>query len=143
MKTNCKFLITLMMIVLCSASAMAQHKGFDPVKFRADREKFITTEAHLTAAEAAAFFPLYNEMFDKQRVIYEKIRNIRRYRPVTEEKCRAAIMEMDRLEIEINELQATYHRKFLTILKPGKLFDVIQAESRFHRKAMKEAGQRR
>jgi hypothetical protein len=82
-------------------------------------------------------------MCQKQRTLYTRIGELRRNRPTTDDKCKAVILEIDRLTIEIDELQVTYHDKFLTILKPGKLFDVIQSISRFHRKAMREAGARR
>lgn len=133
----------LVLLIACMGNNIAYAQGknnFDPAKFKADKERFITAEAHLTATEATAYFRLYDEMFQKQRKLYEKMRNLKKVRPATDEKCKAAIMEMDRLEIEIDELQAAYHNKFLKILSPGKLFDAIQAESRFHRKAMREAG---
>lgn len=142
-----RFIQCFMAIVLAmtfTTVAQAQtNGGFDPARFKADLEQFVTAEAHLTPAEAKKFFPLYHEMCHKQRTLYARVGELKRNRPATDEKCKAAIQEIDRLTIEIDELQVTYHNKFLNILKPGKLFDVIQAISRFHRKAMREAGTRR
>ena len=144
MKNVIKYFMVLIVAMIFSNVANAQSNGgFDPTRFKAELEKFVSTEAHLTQSEARKFFPLYHEMCQKQRVLYAKIGELKRNRPATDEKCKAAILESDRLAIEIDELQVTYHNKFLTILKPGKLFDVIQAISRFHRKAMREAGTRR
>lgn len=144
MKQFIKCFMAVMLAMIFTNVANAQSHGrFDPARFKADLEKFVTAEAHLTQAEARKFFPLYHEMSEKQRVLYAKMGELRRNRPATDEKCKAAIQEIDRLAIEIDELQVTYHDKFLTLLKPGKLFDVIQAISRFHRKAMREAGTRR
>lgn len=124
--------------------AVAQSNGgFDPARFKAELEQFVTAEAHLTQAEARKFFPLYHEMCKSQRTLYARIGELKRNKPATDEKCKATILEIDKLTIEIDELQAIYHNQFLNILKPGKLFDVIQAISRFHRKAMREAGARR
>ena len=115
------------------------HNRFNPAKFKADLEKFITVEACLTPREAAAFFPLYDEMNSKQRVLYDKMRELRRMKPTDEEKCKKVIAEIDQLEIEIKQLQANYHTRFLSIISASKLFDVIKAENKFHRQAMRNA----
>ena len=46
-------------------------RPFDPAKFQADLEQFITMEAALTPQEAADFFPLYREMRKKQMVFFD------------------------------------------------------------------------
>ena len=132
-----------MAIVMTTLAVAQPNAKFDPVKFKADLEKFVTAEAHLTPSEAKQFFPLYHEMFQKQRALYQRMGELKRERPATDEMCKSVIQEMDRLTIEIDELQVTYHNKFFNILKPQKVFDVIQAISTFHRKAMREAGKRR
>lgn len=129
-----------MLLALAVTSVTAQgFKRFDPAKFKTDLEKFITVEACLTPREAAAFFPLYDEMNIKQRVFYDKIRELKRVKPMDEEKCKKVIAEIDQLEIEIKQLQANYHTRFLSIMPASKLFDVIRAESKFHRQAMRNA----
>lgn len=144
MKSLIKFFMVVIVAMTCTNIANAQSNGgFDPARFKAELERFVTAEAHLSQTEAIKFFPLYHEMCQKQRTLYTRIGELRRNRPTTDDKCKAVILEIDRLTIEIDELQVTYHNKFLTILKPGKLFDVIQSISRFHRKAMREAGARR
>ena len=135
-----KYQLVTMLLAFVSLNVAAQgHNRFNPAKFKADLEKFITVEACLTPREAAAFFPLYDEMNSKQRVLYDKMRELRRVKPTDEEKCKKAIAEIDQLEIEIKQLQANYHTRFLSILPASKLFDVIRAESKFHRQAMRNA----
>lgn len=134
--------IQLLMMLLAVASlnvAPQGHNRFNPAKFKADLEKFITVEACLTPREAAAFFPLYDEMNNKQRVLYDKMRELRRMKPIDEERCKKVIAEIDQLEIEIKQLQSNYHARFLSIISASKLFDVIKAESKFHRQAMRNA----
>jgi hypothetical protein len=116
-----------------------EHRKFDPAKFKADLQKFITLEACLTPHEAAAFFPLYDEMNNKQRVLYDKIRDLKLVKPLDEERCKKAIVEIDQLEIEIKQLQSNYHARFLGIMPASKLYEVIKAESKFHRQAMRNA----
>ncbi len=133
-----------MMVLLPVCTVCAQgKKGFDPAKFQADLEQFITVEACLTPSEAASFFPVYREMTQKQRALYDKMKEGRHMRPDSEEAARKAIAEMDRIEIEIKQLQSTYHSRFLGIISARKLYNVIKAEGKFHRMAMKRAVPRR
>ncbi|MBO4820053.1 MAG: hypothetical protein J5548_01120 [Prevotella sp.] len=135
-----KIQLLMMLLAVASLNVAAQgHNRFNPAKFKADLERFITVEACLTPREAAAFFPLYDEMNNKQRVLYDKMRELRRMKPIDEERCKKVIAEIDQLEIEIKQLQSNYHARFLSIISASKLFDVIKAESKFHRQAMRNA----
>ena len=136
--------LAFMLLVLVALPLSAQGPmKFNPEKFKADLQQFITLEACLTPHEAAAFFPLYDELNNKQRVLYDKIRELKRMKPVDEERCKKAIVEIDQLEIEIKQLQSNYHARFLGILPASKLYDVIKAEGKFHRQAMRNAARPR
>ncbi|MBR1468809.1 MAG: hypothetical protein IJ605_01655 [Prevotella sp.] len=111
---------------------------FDPAKFDADLEQFITTEAGLSPQEASAFFPLYREMLRKQRVFFDAMRRDRHQDPTDDKACREFIEKRDKMDVEIKEIQQTYHSKFMKVLSPSKVFKIIQAEERFHRKAFKK-----
>ena len=126
------------LMLACTAWAQGMPK-FNPDKFRADLEKFITVEACLTPAEAAKFFPLYEEMNKKQRALFRQMRELQRMKPADEEACKKAIAESDRIELEMKQIQSNYHTRFLTIIPASKLYDVIRAEERFHRQAVKNA----
>ncbi len=132
-----KLIFILLMTIASPSVTYAQGRPFDPAKFQADLERFITVEACLTPSEAAAFFPVYREMLRKQRALYDNMREGRHIKPDTEEAAKKAIAEMDRIEIEIKQLQANYHSRFLTIIPARKLYNVIKAEGKFHRMAMK------
>lgn len=132
-----KLICILVMTIASLGVTYAQGRPFDPAKFQADLERFITVEACLTPSEAAAFFPVYREMLRKQRALYDNMREGRHIKPDTEESAKKAIAEMDWIEIEIKQLQANYHSRFLTIIPARKLYNVIKAEGKFHRMAMK------
>ena len=121
---------------LTSASAEEQQK-FSPEKFQADLEQFITQEAGLTADEAAKFFPLYREMQSKQRVIYKQMKELGKNKPADEKACRKAVEKRDELELEQKRICQSYHQKFFNVLSASKVYDVIKAENRFHRKAIR------
>lgn len=131
----------LMFVVALGASAEEQQK-FSPEKFQADLEQYITTEAGLTNEEAAKFFPLYREMQQKQRVVYNKIHELFKL-PHDEASCKRAIQRRDQLEIELKQIAQTYHNKFLRVIPASKVIGTIVAEDKFHRRAFRKLGQQR
>ena len=131
----------LMFVVALGASAEEQQK-FSPEKFQADLEQYITTEADLTNEEAAKFFPLYREMQQKQRVVYNKIHELFKL-PHDEASCKRAIQRRDQLEIELKQIAQTYHNKFLRVIPASKVIGTIIAEDKFHRRAFRKLGQQR
>ena len=131
----------LMFVVALGVSAEEQQK-FSPEKFQADLEQYITTEAGLTNEEAAKFFPLYREMQQKQRVVYNKIHELFKL-PHDEASCKRAIQRRDQLEIELKQIAQTYHNKFLRVIPASKVIGTIVAEDKFHRRAFRKFGQQR
>lgn len=115
----------------------AQERKFSPEKFDAELQQFIVQEAHLTPQEAACFFPVYKEMHNKQRVLYDRMRQMGRIKPQDEKGCLKAIQERDNIDVELKRIQQTYHNKFLDILPASKVYDVIQAEDLFHRRMLR------
>lgn len=130
-----KFLI-LTTLLLCILSVNAQRQ-FDPAKFDADLEQFITIEAGLAPQEASAFFPLYREMLRKQRMCFDEMRRTRHMDVSDDKACAEAIEKNDKLEIQMKEVQQQYHQKFMKLLPAGKVFRIIRAEEKFHRQAFK------
>ena len=140
MKKLLVFAVLMLMVVL-GASAEEQQK-FSPEKFQADLEHYITTEAGLTNEEAAKFFPLYREMQQKQRVVYNKMHELFKL-PHDEASCKRAVQRRDQLEIELKQIAQTYHNKFLRVLPASKVIGTIIAEDKFHRRAFRKFGQQR
>ena len=134
------FFTVLMLMIALGASAEEQQK-FSPEKFQADLEQYITTEAGLTTEEAAKFFPLYREMQQKQRVVYNKMHELFKL-PHDEASCKRAVQRRDQLEIELKQIAQTYHNKFLRVLPASKVIGTIIAEDKFHRRAFRKFGQR-
>ena len=140
MKKLLVFAVLMLMVVL-GASAEEQQK-FSPEKFQADLEQYITTDAGLTNEEAAKFFPLYREMQQKQRVVYNKMHELFKL-PHDEVSCKRAVQRRDQLEIELKQIAQTYHNKFLRVLPASKVIGTIIAEDKFHRRAFRKFGQQR
>ena len=128
----------LMMMFVLGVNAEEQQK-FSPEKFQAGLEQFITNEAGFTTEEAAKFFPLYREMQQKQRVAYNKMRELFKA-PSDEASSKRAIQRRDELEIELKRIQQTYHNKFLKVVSASKVYKTIIAEDKFHRRAFRNWG---
>jgi len=114
-----------------------KQKKFDPARFQAELEQFITTEAGLTPQEASEFFPVYREMMRKQRVYFDQMRRYQHIDITNDRVCDEAIRKMDEMDVEIKQIQQVYHQRFLQVLPAGKVMQVIQAENKFHRRAFK------
>ncbi|MBO1362756.1 hypothetical protein JHU38_03010 [Prevotella sp. A2931] len=112
---------------------------FDPLKFQAALERFITLEAELTTDEAARFFPVYREMMKRQRAYFEQVRRYRHTDTSDDKACREAIIKSDLIDIQLKKIQQSYHQKFLKILPAGKVLRILKAEERFHRRAFRRA----
>ena len=125
-------MLLVMSMGILHVSAQGSHK-FDPKRFDADMQQFITVEAGLTPMEASRFFPLFKEMQDKQRVLFDKMQNYRRIDTSDDKASLDAIKKMDQIDIEIKELQRQYHLKFCKVLPPGKVFKTLRADEKFHR----------
>ena len=133
------FVFFACLLVSISISAQDNKQKFSPEKFRAEMEQFITKEACLTPKEASKFFPLYSEMTKKQRVVFDRIRQMSKTKPADEAGCRDIIKQRDKLELELKKIQQTYHERFMTVISAKKLFDVIRAEEKFHRRMLKKS----
>lgn len=136
-----KRLIVCIFTILCilqSVNSQENKQKFSPAKFQAELEAFITKEACLTTNEANAFFPQFREMGKKQRVVYQRMRKLGFEKPKTEEECKNVIIQRDKMDLELKKIQQQYHNKFFEILPACKVFDVIKAEERFHRRVLKK-----
>ena len=117
-----------------------QGHRFSPEKFQEQLESQITKDANLTTQEAAAFFPIYREMQEKQRAVFMRQRNVSRQKPADEQGCLKAIKEQDEIDLELKRIQQTYHLRFLEVLPASKVYDILRAEERHLRNMMRNWG---
>lgn len=136
------FLSILLVFFVNGVWAQNSHKGFSKEQYEKDLEEFIIKEAGLTPKKVAHFFPLYNEMKKKQRDIHNKIKKLKKVKPSSDVECKKNILAQDKLNIEMMQLQKVYHYKFMKVLSPSKLYDVIKAEDKFHRQAYRRAAKK-
>ena len=135
-------LSTVLLLMLVLGVRAEEQQKFSPEKFQADLEQYITNEAGLTADEAAKFFPLYREMRQKQRKVYNQMHELFKL-PKDEASCKRAIQRRDQLEIELRQIAQTYHNMFLHVIPASKVLSTIVAEDKFHRRAFRNWGKHR
>lgn len=135
-----KKLLFVVVVLVSQLAAIAQERPkFDPRRFEAELEQFVSTEAGLSPQEAADFFPVYREMRCKQRTLFMKLDEYRHIDYRDNKLCEKAIRDQDEIDAQIKELQRMYHLKFMKILPAGKVLKILRAEDRFHRKAFRKA----
>ena len=59
-----------------------------------------------------------------------------------EAAIKQAVQKRDELELEQKVILQTYHNKFFKVIPASKVYDVIIAENRFHRFAIRNWGQK-
>ena len=132
-------LVMTMMGLTCHAeNSQGQRPPFDPKRFEAELEQYITTHASLTPQEASKFFPVYRQMMKKQRALFDEMRRLRMINPKDNEACEEAIRKQDELDIQIKQLQQEYHGRFLMMLPANKVLSIIIAEEKFHRQIFRK-----
>ena len=76
-------------------------------------------------------------MRDKQRALHKKTRAIRKQNPTSESACRSAIVQRDNLEVQMREIERTYHQKFFKVLPATKVYQILVAEEKFQKRTFK------
>jgi hypothetical protein len=130
-------ILILQLFMVVSVSAQGGQQKFSPEKFDADMEKFVTEQAKLTQQEADKFFPLFREMHQKQRAVYHKIRQATKQQPADDKACETTLKECDKLNIELRQIEQSYHQKMMKAVPAKKVYDAIMAENSFHRRMMR------
>ncbi len=142
MKSPFRYTLLVLFLTVCSLTGTAQPgRGFSPEKFDADLAAYITTKAQLTPQEAGKLMPLMKEMHNKQRALFARIQQINKERircSNNEEACRKALIERDKLQIELKTIEQKYHGKMMRVVPACKVLAAVEAEDHFFRHAMKQ-----
>ena len=136
--------IILLLCIFFSVSLLHAQGKFDFNRIKAESHSFMTKEAGLSAQEAARFFPVYDEMREKQRGYFDRLRAIHHSKPSSEREASKMIEQADAYEIQLKQIEQRYHKEMLKVIPATKLLQVLEAERRFHRQTFKRmAGKRR
>ena len=141
--------------MLTSMVAVAQPKG-RPGDFEEKREKieaikvaFITEQIDLTVEESQSFWPVYNEMSDKEHDLRkaqsDAFGGLKDFENTSDKQVEKAIMELADLSVDIQELRKSYLPKFIDIIGAKKTAKLMKAEKEFGKRLMErmKGGDRR
>lgn len=135
--------LVLFILFFCLIDSDAQKKKqFNPQKFEAELEQFITIDACLTPQEASRIFPVYREMRRKQFLFMSDERSDRYVNIDDDNACAEAIRRRDKRDLDIKKMQQEYHEKFLKILPASKVLRIIRSEDKFHRQMFKRVAKK-
>lgn len=113
------------------------NRAMSPHDFQKALIDFIVKEAELNTHEQVVFVPLYKEYGAKKRAIFDKRKKLGNKKPQSDTECKEVIQQQDRYDLEIKKVEQQYHNKFLEKLSASKVYDILKAENRFHRKMLK------
>lgn len=144
-KTTITLLCLFLAYMLQPVGAQPRKGPFSPQDFVKQLESFIVQEACLTPTESTAFFPIFHEMHDKQRGINWQIRELKKRTlpsDATDKEYYNLICEINKLKIELAEVEDTYYRKMCKTIPARKVHEAMKAEDRFHRRMLRNFSKR-
>lgn len=146
MKKRLLFGILLFVVSLVQAqNKLSEEKRKE---FEAQKVAFFTQELDLTPAEAAAFWPLYNEMRKKTEAVDGEMRKkaafVKDGKNLSEDQYREAVVKMLEAEQKMQQIKDEYFQKMMKAVPPSKVWKLRSAEHKFRRqlfdKLRKECG---
>lgn len=114
-----------------------KNKAMSPQDYQKALIDYMVKEAELNTHEQAVFVPLYKELEARKRRVFEKRKKLGNKKPQSETECREVIQQQDKYDLEIKKIEQQYHNKFLEKISASKVYDILKAENRFHRKMLK------
>lgn len=122
-------------------------REFNPELYKKYMREFVTREAKLTDAEAAKFFPLLSEMFEKQHALTKQKHELMTKGwkgNISEAEYEQIVNETAAIEVNIKKTEQTYYKKFRSALSSWqKVYAIRQALNRFQMEALKQFHPRR
>ena len=143
-----KLLLSLSVILISLATwaqGPQQHNGqppFDPQKFQQMVENELSKAAGFTPDEAKAFFPLYNEMRNKQREMGRQIFQLKAQANTDTKKSAEVVNKIYSLKVEMAQQEQSYYKRILKAVPAEKVLKVMRAEDDFHRRMVQNQRRR-
>lgn len=137
-----KFLIITGLFLWCGNLVWAQGKLSDKKwkEFEAQKVAFFTQTLDLSPAEAAVFWPLYNEMFKKirgqERAIRDKIKEMNQSDRLKEEQYREGVMYILAAEQKIVDIKKEYYQELMKVVPAQKISKLGWVEHKFHKQLL-------
>ncbi len=112
-------------------------------KIESMRIAFITNELNLSPSESQAFWPVFNEMKDKEKAIREEMRPNKPVDDLSEQEANTVLDQQMRLMEKETALRREYTERFRKVLPAKKVLKLQHAEGEFRRQLVNEVKDRR
>lgn len=139
-------------LVLIVAAMHAQPPGPPPggkpnpkmeKKIESMRIAFITNELNLSPSESQAFWPVFNEMKDKEKAIRMEMKPDKPVDEMSEQEANNLLDQQMRLRDKEIAISKEYTERFRKILPATKVLKLQHAEGEFRRQLVNEVKDRR
>jgi hypothetical protein len=113
-------------------------------KFKKEREAYFTKELELTEAESKAFWPLYDDFYNRKMKLVKDERNTYHYAHknadnLSKEEILETLVKINKLKVDQLKLEAEYYQdKFMKALPAQKVLKLGKVEWDFRRHLMRE-----
>lgn len=115
--------------------------SFSAQEYWKRKHEFLTEKACLTDGEKDAFFPLYDELYQKKHELNRKVRQQNQAVQKScnnEEECLKALDLIAETNVRIAKLEKEYLEKFKLILPASKLLRIQNADDEFNSTILKD-----
>ena len=137
--------ISILSIIIFSGTIFAQGgRNFEKRnEIKKKQVAFISNELQLTEKEKTNFIPLYQDYVTKKEALHQKKRtNMQSFHKnnlnMSDEELTKLVDLFINTDIQLAELNKTYHNKYKKALSPMKIILLHQAEQRFKRELFKQ-----
>lgn len=144
-KIGLLFMIIFSLAPFISASDEC-YQHLTPDEFREMQKVYIIEVVGLTKEESAKFFPIYFELQDRKKKLYDESWSLMRKgmeENIPESQYQEIIEQVCNNRIASDRLEKTYLDKFKRILSAKKIYLIQRAEMHFHKDLIKKIHNKR
>ncbi len=137
MKHYRKHLLTSVMVMSMALVAFSQNdRQARKERIEAAKIGMITTQLNLTSEQATQFWPLYNEYNAKQEEGRKAMKKLKTSEPETDSDYKKILDEMMKHREKELALEKEYQDKFLKVITPRQMVQLIKTEREFKMKLL-------
>ena len=111
-------------------------------KIRTYKVAFLTEKLQLTPEESEQFWPVYNEMDQKLKIIRTKYMEPASTKTLTEEQAQANLNAMLSMERQLIKTRESYYNRMASIISYRRVITLVAAERAFQEELLKELRKR-
>lgn len=135
-----KRIVFILLLIHLALTGYGQNKSVESA-----RVAFISQKINITPVQAEKFWPLYNELNDKKTEIRKSVREqyhqLAQASEQTTEKIKQHVQQIAALKHEDINLEKDYYVKYLFVITPKQLADLMAAEKEFQKILLKKVSE--